>query len=121
MNKELIFKKFLEFTSKYSPELTKKVLNGAGPAGKGNLVRDTLFYKLNVTGPANVHDFLYSEYGPAEVTRKDADDLFLEMMLDKLKNHSVISRILNKPLVYSYYFAVRSFGHLFYTKQKIDW
>lgn len=119
--KDLIFERYSQFFLKYPPEFIHKILNGAGPAGNGNFVRDTLFYKLNLTGPANVHDFLYSEYGPKEVSQKEADELFLELMLEKANRQSVFARALNKPIVYSYYFAVRSFGHLFYTKQKIDW
>ena len=122
MNKKnLIFKKYSEFFIKYPPEVTKKVINGAGPAGKGNWVRDTLFSKVNVTEPANVHDFLYSEYGLSIVTRKDADDLFLELMMREVKKRSKFSQILNKPLVYAYYCAVRIFGKTFWTKEKINW
>ena len=119
--KNLIFKKYSEFFIKNPPEVTKKVVNGAGPAGKGHWVRDTLFYKLSVTDAANVHDFLYSEYCPKSVTRKDADDMFLELMMKELKKHSKISQMLNKPLIYSYYYAVRSFGWKFWTEKKIDW
>lgn len=122
MNKKnLIFKKYSEFFIKYPLEVTQKVINGAGPAGKGHWVRDTLFYKVSVTEAANVHDFLYSEYGPNIVTRKDADDLFLELMIKEIKKHSAFSQALNKPLVYSYYYAVRAFGHSFWTEKKIEW
>jgi len=122
MNKKnLAFKRYSDFYIKYPLHVTKKVINGAGPQGKGKFIRDTLFYKFSVTEAANMHDFLYSEYAPKQIVRKDADDLFLEMMLRKLKTHSVASRIINKPLVYVYYFAVRVFGKSFWTKEKIEW
>lgn len=119
--KDFIFYRYFQFLAKYPSEVVHKVLNGVGPAGNGHLVRDTLFYKLNLTEAANVHDFLYSEYGPKEVSRKEADDLFLESMLKKANDNTLFAKTLNKPIVYSYYFAVRAFGFLFYTKQKIDW
>jgi len=122
MSKSLIIlEKYLQFCATFPPETLKKTMNGAGPSGKGNLVKDTLFYKFNVTEAANVHDFLYSKYGPKEILRKDADDMFLKMMLSKLKSHSVFSQFLNKPLVYAYYTSVRLFGGSFWTKEKIDW
>lgn len=120
MNKKYLIKKYNEFCEKY-PYKALEVSNGAGPSGKGKWVRDTLFYKFNVTDAANVHDFVYSKYGPKEAVRKDADDAFLEIMLEKLKTHQLVSKTLNKPLVYAYYTAVRVFGGSFYTKQKIDW
>jgi len=122
MNKKmLILERYLQFCLKYSSEIKTNVMNGAGPQNKGHLVRDTLFYKFTVTEAANIHDFLYSQYAPSEVSRKEADELFLKMMLDKLKKQNKMSQLLNKPLVYAYYIAVRVFGGSFYTKQKIDW
>lgn len=117
----MILEKYLEFRVKFSPEIVANVINGAGPYSKGHLVRDTLFYKFNVTDAANIHDFLYSQYGLKEVSRKEADRMFLRMMLNRLKTHNALSRFLNKPLVYSYYAAVRLFGNSFWTKEKIDW
>jgi hypothetical protein len=121
MNKEkieLIYFKYEEFCSTRSEALIKKTLNGAGPAGKGEWVRDTLFYKYCVTDAANMHDFLYSTYAPKEITRKDADDFFLYLMLVKLEAQSKVSVTLNKPIVYSYYLAVRLFGWSFWSKNK---
>jgi hypothetical protein len=103
----------------YPESVIKKTLNGAGPAGHGSWVRDTLFYKYCVTEPANVHDFLYSEYGPKIITRKEADDFFLYYMLTKLESQTEISKALNRPLVYSYYWSVRAFGWSFWTKNKV--
>lgn len=121
MDKEkinLIYSKYEEFCSTRSEALIKKTLNGAGPAGKGEWVRDTLFYKYCVTDAANMHDFLYSKYAPEGITRKDADDFFLYLMLVKLETQSEISVALNRPIVYSYYFAVRMFGGLFWPRSK---
>ena len=117
--RNLIFKKYAEFYIKFPLKITQNVTNGAGPKGSGHFVRDSLFYKFKVTEAANVHDFLYSEYGLREVTQKDADNLFLEMMLQDLKKHSLFSKILNKPLIYIYYFSVKIFGSLFWTKQNV--
>jgi len=116
----LIFYKFQEFFTNYPESVVKKTLNGAGPSGKGEWVRDTLFYKYCVTDAANIHDFLYSEYGLSEISRKDADDFFLFYMLVKLEQQNEISKKLNKPLIYSYYLAVRMFGWSFWTKEKIS-
>lgn len=115
---DFIFEKYKEFRNSYSEKLIKTILNGAGPAGKGEWVRDTLFYKYCVTDAANVHDFLYSCYGPKQISRKDADDFFLLSMLTNLEQQTEVSKIFNRPLVYSYYFAVRAFGWSFWIKEK---
>lgn len=115
---QLIFKKYEEFVNTHSEDVIKKTVNGAGPSGKGEWVRDTLFYKYCVTEAANVHDFLYSAYGPKEISRKDADDFFLFYMLVSLDRQKEISKVLNTPLVYSYYYAVRAFGWSFWSKDK---
>jgi hypothetical protein len=101
----------------YPEDVVKGVVNGAGPSGYGNWVRDTLFYKYCVTESANIHDFLYSKYGPKDISRKDADDFFLLYMLTKLEQQTEISKALNLPLVYSYYWSVRAFGWSFWTKK----
>jgi hypothetical protein len=113
----IAFKKYSEFVNTYSEDVIKKTINGAGPAGRGEWIRDTLFYKYCVTDAANIHDFLYSEYGPKEISRKDADDFFLFYMLANLEKQNEMSKILNKPLIYSYYYAVRAFGWSFWTKK----
>ena len=113
----LIFKKYAEFRIYQPPEVVQKTINGAGPAGKGEWIRDTLFYKYSVTEAANIHDFLYSEYGPKDISRKDADTLFLNMMLNGLKKQDEKSKMINKPLVYMYYYSVRIFGRFFWSKK----
>lgn len=120
MKTDVIFKKYTDFCIYQPNEIVQATINGAGPAKRGEWVRDTLFYKFTVTDAANVHDFLYSKYGLKEVNRKQADGLFLSMMLKKLKKQNKKSKVLNKPLIYMYYFAVRMFGGFFWEKTKID-
>lgn len=114
---DIIFKKYLEFCNNYPEDVIKKTVNGAGPAGKGEWVRDTLFYKYCVTDAANIHDFLYSEYGPKEISRKDADDFFLFYMSASLEKQNEMSKNLNRLLIYIYYYAVRAFGWSFWIKK----
>lgn len=113
------YDKYAIFCATQPEEIIHKTINGAGPSGKGNWVRDTLFYKYCVTNAANIHDFLYSEYGVYDITRKEADEIFLINMLINLERQSeTLSKTLNMPLVYAYYYAVRTFGWSFWTKNK---
>lgn len=115
---DLIFEKYKQFCENFPASVVEKTLNGAGPAGHGTWVRDTLFYKYCVTDAANIHDFLYSEFGPNNVSRQEADDFFLFYMLVKLEQQKEASKVFNKPLIYLYYSAVRMFGWSFWTKTK---
>ena len=45
---QVIFKKYEEFLNTHSEDVIKNTINGAGPAGRGQWVRDTLFYKYCV-------------------------------------------------------------------------
>jgi len=99
------------------PELYSSVVNGAGPAKYGNAVRDTWFLGFSVTDAANVHDYLYSKYCDGKrFSRKDADDIFLELMQQKLSQQSLMSRALNTPIIYAIWSSVRLCGALFWKK-----
>lgn len=108
-----------EFKKQF-PDLYKKVINGAGPAKYGNYIRDKWFYGFSATRGANVHDYLYSYLCDANskpiFSRKDADDIFLELMKQDLKNHSTFSKVLNTPIIYAFWSSVRLFGWLFWKK-----
>lgn len=108
-----------EFKTKF-PDVYAKTINGAGPAKYGHFIRDSWFYGFSATNGANVHDYLYSIFSEKDVkpvfSRKDADDIFLELMKNDLKTHSLFSRVLNTPIIYSFWGSVRLFGWLFWKK-----
>ena len=112
-----ILEKYEEFLHTHTFNVISDTINGAGPSKYGFWVRDTLFYKYCVTDAANVHDFLYSQYGPKSITRKQADGVFLELMLKKLNTQTKVSKVLNKPLVYMYYLSVRALGWMFWSEK----
>jgi hypothetical protein len=100
-----------------SPDLYRRTVNGGGPAKYGHVVRDTWFCGYSVGNGANVHDFLYSIFSdPEQFSRRDADNIFLSLMLQDLQKHGAWSRFLNTPVVYVFWAAVRVFGGLFWKK-----
>jgi hypothetical protein len=107
---------YLKFKQNY-PDLYKEHINGAGPQKFGNWVRDKWFFKFSVTLGANVHDYLYSIYSnQSEFSRKEADDIFLELMKKNLAQHKWYSKMVNTPIIYSYWAAVRLLGSTFWKK-----
>lgn len=99
-----------------SPDLFREVVNGAGPAKYGHVIRDTWFCGYSTGGAANVHDYLYSIFADERFSRRDADGVFLTLMLRDLDKHGRWSRTLNTPVVYVFWGAVRLFGGLFWKK-----
>lgn len=98
-------------------DLYKRTVNGAGPAKYGHVVRDTWFCGFSTGRGANVHDYLYSLFAdPEQFSRRDADAIFLKLMLQDLQKHGAWSRTLNTPVVYAFWAAVRLFGGLFWKK-----
>lgn len=99
------------------PDLFKEVVNGAGPAKYGHAIRDKWFYGFSATNAANVHDYLYSVFSDREkFSRKDADDIFLQLMKQELSEHKTFSKIINTPIIYAFWSSVRLFGFLFWKK-----
>lgn len=98
-------------------ELYKRTVNGAGPAKYGHIIRDTWFCGFSTGHGANVHDYLYSLFAdPEQFSRREADAIFLALMLKDLGTGSLWSRILNTPVIYAFWGAVRLFGGLFWKK-----
>lgn len=108
-----------EFKKQF-PDIYKKTVNGAGPAKYGNLIRDSWFGGFSTTNAANVHDYLYSKFCDANskefFSRKDADNIFLELMKKDLSEQSTFYKVLNTPIVYAFWSSVRLFGFLFWKK-----
>jgi len=99
------------------PDLYKDHINGAGPEKFGSLVRDKWFFGFSVTLGANVHDYLYSKYSDeSEFSRREADGVFLDLMKKNLSQHKWYSKLVNMPIVYTYWAAVRTFGGFFWKK-----
>lgn len=99
------------------PEIFNDVVNGAGPAKYGRAVRDKWFYGFSATNAANVHDYLYSVFADGrKFSRKDADDIFLKLMQKELSEHKTLSKIINTPIIYTFWVSVRLFGGLFWKK-----
>ena len=91
--------------------------NGCGPKGwLGKLIPDHLF-GLSVKKACNYHDQQYIQGGD-DHQRKIADQFFLDEMLDKIRksNDAKLISFLRKVSAYSYYFAVRFFGNVFFKK-----
>jgi len=88
--------------------------NGVGAKGSvltpilNNLPSSHIFRE-----PANAHDVFYHQ-GKTESTRKIADKIFLELMLNEAKKLSFIRRKLYKALAYRNYYAVRIFGKKYF-------
>jgi hypothetical protein len=107
---------YLKFKQNH-PDLFKEHINGAGPQKFGNWVRDKWFFGFSVTLGANVHDYLYSKYADeTEFSREDADNIFLKLMKQNLSQHNWYSKLVNTPIIYSYWSAVRMFGGSFWKK-----
>jgi len=112
--------KYNDFCKKY-PNIAQKVINGIGPDGYEDLIPNTFFFNFNVTNATEVHDFLYGHFGPKSISRKDADQLFLNTLLQDLNRQSMASQVLNLLPVYFLYGTVRMAGHSAYQSKKIQW
>lgn len=112
--------KYNEFCKKY-PNIAQKLINGIGPDGYEDLIPNTFFFNFNVTNATEVHDFLYGNFGPKSVSRKEADQLFLDTLLQDLNRQSIASQVLNLLPVYFLYGSVRMAGHSAYQTEKIEW
>lgn len=94
------------------------VCNGAGPAGWGWLVPDTM-YGLSIREAANIHDWMYAE-GETPADRREADDLFYANCRAIIRKHtkSRILRLLRYARAWIYYRAVRRGGERAFMKGK---
>lgn len=91
--------------------------NGCGPKGwLGKLIPDHLF-GLSVNEACDLHDEQYIQ-GGNDYQRKLADQIFLNGILDKIRNTNdkKLISFLRKISAYSYYFAIRLFGNTFFRK-----
>ena len=84
------------------------VCNGAGPAGKGWMVPDTI-YGLSVTEPANIHDWMY-ELGHTLEHKDEADRVFLNNMLRVIADAGGWLAGLRRKRARKYYWAVANYG-----------
>lgn len=93
------------------------VCNGAGPAGAGWVVPDTL-WGLSITASANIHDWDYAFGREQGLTRQEVDKRFLRNMYAQIDRDAGWANKLLKPLrqlrARSYYRAVAATGSLFW-------
>ena len=82
-----------------------KVCNGAGPAGRGWLVPDTM-WGLSITEAANIHDWMYNE----GKDKKEADETFYKNCLLIINKKGGWLAPLRRYRAHSYYLAVKYFG-----------
>lgn len=89
--------------------------NGAGPAGKGWIVPDTI-YGLNITEAANIHDWMYV-WGEKLDDKNKADMTFLMNLMRIIDERTTripiaghIMRWLRHRRALTYYEAVATFG-----------
>lgn len=93
---------------RYVPE---REINGAGPKGYGNYVRDTIG-KVSIKEAANIHDSYYFLGRTKGIRRKYADQLFLKNMrlIIEKKARNKIHKAYCLSIAQTYYWAVRLFG-----------
>ena len=99
----------------------KSQSNGCGPSGLvGKIIPDSLL-GVSVHEACNIHDVLYSKGGSSQ-DRKEADEDFLKMMLEKLKDSpkKPFLNSLRKFQAYLYFWSVRIFGRYFFNKLESD-
>lgn len=100
------------------PAVRARICNGAGPAGWGWIVPDTI-WGLSITIAADIHDWMYT-LGQTEADRRQADLVFLHNMITLInaKQTSGILRAMRELRAIGYYLAVSWLGRLAFKRGK---
>lgn len=91
-----------------TPAERAEICNGAGPAGWGWIVPDTM-WGLWITLAADIHDWDY-HWGKTPADRKAADDRFHRNLITLINAEGGILRGPRYIRAYEYWLAVRIFG-----------
>ena len=94
---------------KATPEEKAKICNGAGAAGWGWTVPDTL-WGLCITEAANIHDWMY-HFGKMDDDKREADMTFLKNMYILIQQGSWWFRAIRRNRARVYYNSVKYAGH----------
>ena len=112
----------LKIPDSYNPE---KKYNGCGPdiTQKIPLVKNVLGSSSFFQASCEIHDHQYSlddESEPSESHRKLADDYFLSNMQTEIeaRTSNWFEKFLRKTHAKLFYWAVRTFGKIFYKKRE---
>jgi len=97
----------------------KSELNGCGSKGLGWLVRDR-WGGVDFSKAGDIHDatyFLISEYNYPDSKKRiiKANETFYKNLciINKEKSKSKLGYFLRKPILFSYYMSVKTFGRWF--------
>ena len=99
----------------------KLVCNGVGPRGFLEKIIPETIFGLNITEPANIHDWMYNK-GKTKKDKIEADIIFLDNMLRTIDNAggNFLIKLLRTIRAATYYRFVRDFGdQAFRKKDKI--
>jgi hypothetical protein len=92
-----------------------EITNGCGPQRASGFVPNTIF-GANLKPACDIHDYIYTK-PESMISRKDADDLFLENMKKIIKDQVSFRpfRTLAEISAFIYYMSVRLFGDKFFS------
>lgn len=100
------------------PEEYEKICNGVGAKGDWrNAFIPKTIYGLDITEPANIHDFMY-HIGETKEDKVQADIFFHKNMYKLIDKNSYWLRFVRKLRADKYYWAVCKFGDDAFFKNK---